>query len=283
MRVVHFAIGLVVMAMLCVSCEELIQLDLSDAGERVVIEADITDVGPNVIYVTRSVSVDDSIAYQLVRDASVEVFRGDQRYVFNFIPGSGGYSNSEFPILPVVGGDVWQLRVVVDGEVYESTERVVSPYVEVDSSGTVRETILGEDYYFASFKFQDPAGQRNFYKYSISVDDGPMEFFDVYNDKFNDGLAVTHQIGGRNVDIQLNSEVRIKRQCISESVFNYWNEIQSVNPGSLAPANPTSNISNGALGYFSVSSSKLFTFRFDNFVSNSEEENSEDGNSNTRE
>jgi len=33
----------------------------------------------------------------------------------------------------------------------------------------------------------------------------------------------------------------------------------STNPGSASPGNPTSNISNGALGYFSVSSARDYT------------------------
>jgi len=52
---------------------------------------------------------------------------------------------------------------------------------------------------------------------------------------------------------------------IDKDVFKYWNELQSINPGSAAPANPTSNISNGALGYFSVSSARTYNFFIKSF------------------
>ena len=35
-------------------------------------------------------------------------------------------------------------------------------------------------------------------------------------------------------------------------MYDFWNAVQATNPGTAAPANPPSNISNGALGYFSA-------------------------------
>jgi hypothetical protein len=52
--------------------------------------------------------------------------------------------------------------------------------------------------------------------------------------------------------------VRILRQCIDVGAYNYWNSFQMINPGSASPANPISNLSNNALGYFSVSVGKYY-------------------------
>ena len=47
--------------------------------------------------------------------------------------------------------------------------------------------------------------------------------------------------------------MRIEIDHIDEKVYNYWFSLsQNVNDATAAPANPVTNLSNGALGYFSA-------------------------------
>lgn len=261
---------LLLLCQLFSSCEELIDINLNDADPRIVIEADLNNL-PNaqIIYVSRTVPFNDVRPKEIVGNAQVQVM-GPQGSPIQFVFSEEhqGYVNSTF--IPRENL-TYSLRVMVDGEMYESTE-TMPMRVEVDSVGMLRENIFGDTYYFATLRFQDPAGIDNYYKYNVSVDDKPMKFFAVFSDKFNDGLYITHQIGSVDNDIEMTSQVIIRRQSISESVYRYWNEIQSTNPGSAAPANPTSNITNGALGYFSVSNADVFQFDFSSYQEMTTEE-----------
>ncbi|MCL7987552.1 DUF4249 domain-containing protein [Sphingobacterium sp. lm-10] len=253
------------------SCEELIDINLNDADPRIVIEADLNNLSTTqVIYVSRTVPFNDTRPNEVVENAEVRVTRPQGNSIlFTYSDEHRGYVNRAFSVRE---NNTYSLRVTVDGELYEATE-TMPMRVGVDSVGMLRENIFGDTYYFATLRFQDPAGIDNYYKYNVSVDDRPMKFFAAFSDKFNDGLYVTHQIGSVDNDIEMTSQVLIRRQSISASVFRYWNEIQSTNPGSAAPANPTSNISNGALGYFSVSSAEEFRFDFSNYQEMTTEDN----------
>ncbi|MDM1049228.1 DUF4249 domain-containing protein [Sphingobacterium hotanense] len=242
------------------SCEEKIDVDLNTANAKVVIEADLNNLDRNQeIMVSRTVAFDESRAFEPVDNAVVSVVTGSGS-TFNFESiGGGRYSHSN---MGIIAQQEYTLNVSVDGQTYSSTTRMPN-YVEVDSVGVTKENIFNEDYYFVNLSFDDPEGVENYYKYNVEIigvgdNATAMQFNSVYSDKFNDGLHVTHQIGGRNAEIANGDNVRVRRYCIAKDVYKYWSEYQSTNPGSASPANPTSNISNGALGYFSVAGVKEF-------------------------
>jgi hypothetical protein len=64
---------------------------------------------------------------------------------------------------------------------------------------------------------------------------------------------LTYNLSGRNTLISGDSIV-VALQTIDQGVFDYLRTLGQAdnNMASATPANPTSNISNGALGYFSA-------------------------------
>lgn len=240
------------------SCEEVIDIDLNDADPRVVIEAQLSDLATEQrIRVSKTAAFTESIGSRPVADAEVSVTDNRGRvYTFTY-EDNGYYINRNFR--PVAHRS-YDLLVNVEGEVFEAN-CLMPPFVEVDSVGVLEETLFGDPYYFATFKFQDPAGLANYYKYDVSINGAGFRFASALNDKFNDGLYVTHQISDLDTDMLPGDSIVVRRYCIDRRVFDYWNEFQSTNPGTAAPGNPTSNISNNALGYFSVASVKEFGLR----------------------
>lgn len=239
----------------CSACEEIIDVDLNDADPRIVIEANLSDLqSTQRIRVSRTVAFDEPINSTEVSDANVMVVDNEGTAYYFRYNGNGNYQVENFT--PISGRNYY-LQVEVEGEVFQSFCHM-PPYVEVDSTGIVRENIFGDSYYFATFKFNDPQGVPNYYRYDVSINDDRFRFSSVFQDKFNDGLYVTHQVSDLDVDMVPGDYISVRRYCIDEKVFDYWNEHQSTNPGSAAPGNPTSNISNDALGYFSVASVQEF-------------------------
>lgn len=242
------------------SCEELIDIDLNEGDPRVVIEAQLSDLGDvQRVRVSESVAFNESFNSRPLAGATV-VVRDDRGGSFLFQYEDNGYY-VHHTFRPMVGRSYF-LQVNVGQERYESVCRMPQ-YVEVDSIGVLEETIFGDPYYFATFKFNDPADMPNYYLYELSINGGTFRFASALNDKFNDGLYVTHQISDLETDLMVGDNITVRRYCVDRSVYQYWSEYQSTNPGTAAPGNPTSNISNDALGYFSVASAKEFAMRIE--------------------
>ncbi len=242
-----------VLFMLMSSCEELIHVDLNTGDPRYVIEAGLdNNSSTQTIRVSRTVAFDQDISSEPVDNAQVEVRSSEGRRSVFYPVGDGYYQNTNFILMT---NSTYYLSVKVDDQEFTATE-VMRDYVNVDSIGSLEETIFDEASYSILVKFADPPGQADFYKYLVSVNQKPFRFLQAFNDKYNDGLYVTHQLADFTKPFGLGDSILVRRQIISKAVFDYWNQVQMLNPGSAAPANPKSNISNGAFGYFSISNSK---------------------------
>ena len=247
-----------VLSLLFLSCEELIEVDLNDSDPKLVIEAEITNNGnKQEILISRTVNFDDDKPFEPIVNAQVTLTNNHGKS-FHFPHDKNGvYVSPNFISLNT--SDTYFLNVEVDGQQYNSTSKM-DEYVEIDSLGVTKEEIFGDSYYFINMKFHDPAGVPNYYKYNISINGSPFEFSGAYRDKFYDGKQITQQIGGGNLDdFKLGDEVIVRRSSVSKETYKYWSEVQAANPGNAAPGNPTSNISNGALGYFSISNAKDYS------------------------
>jgi len=239
------------------SCEELIDINLNEADPRYVIEADLSNLrDEQAIYVSQTVAFDAPVKNTPVNNAVISV-RDDKGNTYTFTHQANGRYTSPFKPKEKTN---YSLLVNIDGEIFESSS-YMNDYIDVRSTGITEDVIFSDTLYSVSLKFDDPKNTPNYYKYNISINGGDFTFSSVFNDKFNDGLTVTHEIADRRNNIELGDSVTVQRQVIDKGVYDYWNDLQSINPGSAAPANPKSNISNGALGYFSVSSSKIYGFR----------------------
>lgn len=247
----------IICVLLMTSCEELIDINLNEADPRYVIEGDLTDLSSEqVIYVSQTVAFNAPVRNKPIENAIVTVNddKGTE-YTFTHI-GNGAYKASFKPKEKTK----YNLKVSIAGEVFESSS-YMNPYIDVDSLGIMEDIVFTDTLYSVTLKFNDPRNQDDYYKYNISVNGKDFVFSRVFSDKFNDGLFVTHQVSDNSNDILLGDTVVVERQVIDKQVYTYWNDVLSINPGSAAPANPTSNITNGALGYFSVSTAKKYGFR----------------------
>jgi len=238
-----------------ISCEEIIHVDLNTGNPRYVIEADLNNLSnEQTIRISQTVSFDNDQPSKPVDEAEVIVI-GERGQTYSFYPrGEGFYKNMNFTPTP---NNEYQLLVRIDGEEFTARE-TMRELVDVDSIGSLEETIFNEVNYSVLIKFSDPPHQDNYYKYLVSLNQQPFKFLQAFSDKYNDGLYVTHQLSDFNKPFVLGDSVLIRRQMISKPVYDYWNQIQMLNPGSAAPGNPKSNISNGAFGYFSVSNTKEY-------------------------
>ncbi|WP_313154594.1 DUF4249 domain-containing protein [Sphingobacterium multivorum] len=237
------------------SCEEKIDLDLNTDSGHVVIDAQLSDASSlQRIRISQSVAFDAKVGSNAVKNATVTVKDNlNQTYLFQHEK-DGFYINRNFK--PVVGRK-YTLRVGVQKQQFESSSSM-PPYVNVDATRIIEKEIAGKTYFFIALSFKDPDKSANYYMYTLSINGKEFRFASTESDQFNDGLQVTHYISDLERSLSPGDKISIRRYCVDVATYNYWNGYQSTNLSTSAPGNPKSNISNNALGYFSVAPVKEY-------------------------
>lgn len=253
-RLVMLLMGLVTLWSLN-ACEDLIELDLNEAEPLIVIAGEVSNVHmAHQIKVHRTVSVYAEQLLDPVSGATVEV-QDDQgnRFVYEEIT-PGVYESQRWR--GRIGRE-YTMQVEVEGELYTARSTMHEP-VPVDSVGLGKNSFMGQENFFVSLKFNDPPQSANYYRYLMRVNQEPFRFIAIFDDKFNNGNAVSHDIYVLDHEIQPGDQISVHKQHVDYPVFRYWQRIGFANPAEAVPANPPSNIQGGALGYFSAYSLQEF-------------------------
>ncbi len=241
-----------------ISCRKVIDLDLGDNEPRYVIEGVITNLpGSGKVLLTRSKNFDGDNQFPGVSGALVVIRDNGIPYTLTETS-PGVYENNLINGTP---GHLYELTVNIGSEQF-SASSTMPQHVPLD-------TLLIETGPFGQFKFPtiaytDPAGINNGYRfiqYLNGVKD-PAIFWN--DDEFTDGLQEILQLDSgidREDDprnIKSGDEVKIELLSIDDAVLKYWYTLRnggaSGQGNTVAPANPITNISGGALGYFSAHS-----------------------------
>jgi len=244
-------------------CERVIDVDLNDADPNVVIEGNLSfNPDTAIVKISMTSSYFDTLPSLKVSGAEVTVSNSfGEKFRFNETE-KGIYQSKQIRLRP---GDTYQLLVEADGEKYGSSS-ILNPSAIIDSIKFYYEDRFSffESGYYVNIYFFDPPGVKNYYRvkhwkngvYQNSIDD-----FYIFDDRYVDGKNL--EINLFSSPFELNDTVKVQLISLDEGAYEYFKTFEEVvnnNPGSAAPANPNSNISNGALGYFSAWSSHTRTF-----------------------
>src|SRR5690606_4176379 len=231
------------------ACEDVIDINLNESDPKVVIEGEINNLDYNQeIRVSRTVPFTDDRPFSPVSGAQVVVTDEGGHKVEFLETDPGVYATNRLRGVP---GSTYALEVVVDDDTYaaESTMPAVTP---VDSVSSSSGDFFGVARRALHVHFQDPPDRPNYFRYRMSVNEAPFLNLGLFSDKFNNGRYVTHDLINLDTDIKTGDQVVVLRNEIDEPVHRYWLGVVMLNPGVATPANPPSNISGGALGYFSA-------------------------------
>lgn len=243
-----------------IACEKVITVDLNEAASEIVIEANLSNssiIGEVLISKTGSYFGESSIERISNALVTMEDEFGNV-YVLDEV--ESGYYRS-FEILPEENTN-YTLSVVVNDEKYESTSKL-NQAVPIDSISYYFDDGFAfiEGGYSVKILFVDPINQKNYYRIKVYENDTLVNKADeiiLFDDRLIDGQALEIALQGFLFDPE--DTIAVQLISLDEGAYEYYKtfqELTNVNPGSAAPANPTSNISNGALGYFSTWSSDV--------------------------
>ncbi|MBC8054007.1 MAG: DUF4249 domain-containing protein [Sphingobacteriaceae bacterium] len=252
MRLFTFLL-IVIIGLLAASCEKVIDVNLKNASPVLVIEGVITNrTDSQIVKINRSVPFGEPNVFPEVSGARVTVTEVATGRIVTIRERRPGYYMARN--FTGRSGSAYILKVEVDGQTYTASSTMPGQ-VNIDSLGVSVSNFLGEEQKTVQLLFSDPGKERNYYRFLLKINGVASQNIYVYDDSFSNGRAVTRELFDFDLNANSGDKAEIEMQCIDPVIFRYWQGLdQNQNRGgaSTAPANPVSNISNGALGYFSA-------------------------------
>lgn len=243
------------------SCEKVIDVKLRNASGKINIEANYTNVpGIQVIYLRANIPFTSTNVYPPITGALVTISDQDgNKYPF-FETAAGTYTAANVAGLPL---NTYQLTVNTKGDVY-TAKSTMPEVVNLDSLLAKNDLFGGSKHkQRISVMFQDPKGISNQYRFVLYVNGVQVKRIFAFDDEFTDGKTNTTELDQDDIDIYAGDTVKVEMQCLDLPLYTYWLTLSQQGDrgpaGSVAPANPPTNLSNNALGYFSAHTSQIKT------------------------
>lgn len=256
MQPAYMLIGFIVTLL---SCEKVINVDLNTAPPRIVIEGTITNqAAPYTVQLSKTTSYTASNEFEPVSAALVII--SDETGATDTLKESpaGIYQGTKLKGTP---GRRYQLQVRTESEVYTASS-VMPAAVAIDTLIQGKKKGSDDGKVAVQTWFHDPSGTEDFYRFSFSVNGVLSESIFPFEARLYDGTHVQYDLAREDKEeedqglppIKAGDTVEVTLYHIDEPVYNYFLVLQqnSGNGPPTAPGNPISNISNGALGYFSA-------------------------------
>lgn len=236
------------------SCQKSIDIDLNEASPVVVIEANYTAEDSTVrVLITETSNFFSGEASPVINDAVVTIT--NQASVSTVVPfiADGQYTLDNYA--PEFG-TTYTMTVLANDVTYTAKcdmlamidqQPVVYDYIEPGP-------FSGDGGYTVILTYQDPASEGDFTSAVITENDTLLNELDdltLNDDQFTNGNLVIRPLFAKLFDI--GDSVEIELRTIDEKIHDYYVELSSLtDPNSAAPANPTYQWENRALGFFSA-------------------------------
>jgi hypothetical protein len=234
------------------SCQKVVDLKLDSAATQIVIEGNITNVrGPQFVTVSQSVPFTNSNTFPPVSGAAVTI-NDNKGNVYKLIESPAG----TYVVSNLLGkpGTTYTLTVQINGNTYSASSTMPAPVFFQPLSYT--DDTFKKDSKLISIHYQDPANIPNQYRFIMNVNGIQVKTIFDTDDTFTDGGMVDIDLYQSDFKIKTGDNVTVEEQGIDRNIFNYWFSLSQQQDngagGGTTPSNPPSNISNGALGYFSA-------------------------------
>jgi hypothetical protein len=236
------------------ACQKTVTLPLNTAAAQIVIQGEVTDQpGPYTVSITQSVGFYADNTFPNISGASVKI--SDGTITDSLTETSAGVYTTH--TLQGKSGTTYTLSVHIGDSSYVASSTMPAPVpldsVTFDNSGTFRKGQIT-----AQANYQDPASGKNYYQFVLYIN-GVQFTKDIYafDDRLSVGRYIVQDLRMDSNYLSVGDQLQVNMYCVDSIVYNYFNQLsQSVGSGAFntaaAPANPSSNINNGAYGVFSA-------------------------------
>lgn len=247
---------LVTIIMFCalVSCEDIIEIDLNSMEAGLVIEGVISDKSDNCkVAISKTTDYFKPGGNLKVSDAIVSITDDDGKVTFFEEARPGEYTSE---MLHAVPGHQYRLDVWVQGEKY-SAVTTMPQRVEIESLFSIQPPpILDLGVGLMVYcQVIDPPEETNHYRmkaYNISDPTKASDSKLLFSDDFMNGkkMRMDWELGL----FQTGDTVIVEIQTLDHNSYDFYRTMFSITGNGFftasTPANPITNLNNGALGYF---------------------------------
>lgn len=242
------------------ACQKIVDINLNSVSPILVVEGNVSNQsGIYTVKLSRTVNFSDPNTFPPEKGAIVSITDNSGVTQTLTEADSGKYNTSLFQAIP---GKTYTLSVNAKGKAYTSVSSVPIP-VPIDSlqlKSTKRVGFFGggSNYELSiAIHFTDPVGIANYYMIRRIVNRVLIDRYSITSDKLKDGQPFEIDLrSNKDMPLVAGDTVTILLQCIDKGVFEYYRTLSQTSRGggisSTTPANPTSNLNNGALGYFNA-------------------------------
>lgn len=239
--------------LLNISCEKVVDINLNNATSQLVIEGNITNQSSTqTVKISRTVPISDPNVFPGVSNAIVTITDNTTGKVSTLTEQSPGMY-----VTTALKGQqtkTYKLKVIADGNEYTATSTMPSQ-VNLEYLKLYETTFFNQDLKSVDVFYIDPLYDINYYRFILSINNIPSKNIFIYTDEFDEGRLVYKELQDFDRNPISGDVIDIEMQCIDKNIYHYWDGLdQNQNRGGslTIPANPESNISNHALGYFSA-------------------------------
>lgn len=251
--------SLIGLLILSASCEKVIDLDLNDANPKPVFESYIENDSFCYVKATLTSSFYDNSSSPTVGTATMTI--SDQLGNTENLShqGSGIYRGSS---LVGVIGNTYTLTINLDGATYVANS-TMPPLTPIDSLTLQPAAFFGggnpnePPRFWVFANYTDAANIPNYYAVQTTYSDtasttGSTTDYRIADDNVSDGIST--RVFTTFNRFESNDTVSVSFASIDYATWLYFKTLEDAISGagfaSAAPANPTTNFSGGALGYF---------------------------------
>jgi hypothetical protein len=260
---------LVLLATGLCSCTKVINVDLNAANPDIVVDAEITSTpGPYTVNLTQTVNFSDDNIFPAVNGATVIINdnAGNTEILVETSPGN--YTTTH---LQGTEGRAYSLSITSKGKNYtaSSTMPVSVPIdsLVADTSSHQRGGggfngggggYSGNPGVSVRAVFTDPKGVVNYYRLIEYINHVPnYNNITIISDNLQDGSVITENVARRDTSIHAGDTINVVLESIDANVYEYYRTLKQVTKAqtgiqTTVPGNPTTNLSNNALGFFSA-------------------------------
>lgn len=236
------------LAALC-SCQKVINVDLNSSAPKLIIDASISDQpGPYIVTLSKSVNFDQLNTFPPVSGAIVLISDNAGNTDTLKESSAGTYLTTKIQGVP---GRTYQLLVDVNGSLYEASSTMPFP-VNIDTLFVKNK--ISSTKKIVGVRFADPKGIINYYRiietlYNTNMA-SQLTFGGQASDRLWDGTEMEESAD--QLDLSSGDTVRVSLESVDKNVYDFFRTGDQGGALQTVYSNPTTNIINGALGYFSA-------------------------------
>lgn len=237
------------------SCQKVIDVDLNEADPKVALEANYTAEDSTVrVRISITSNYFDASTSPTVDNATVTITdeAGNATSVPNV--GNGMYVLSNY--IPQFN-TTYTMTILYEGVLYTAKCYLQEPVALDEITYELAPDLFGfEGGYYVYMRLQDQPGIVNNYLVVLTRNGeeyGDLQDLFLQDDVFTDGNFIERPLFG--VDFfDLGDTISMELRSVDQAVYDYYGELQSIvsGGGAAAPANPTTNWDNKALGCFNA-------------------------------